>query len=246
MTLEYKIKSIADLDDGVKEQYKKVRGGYVLEIDGLPEPDLPEVDDSHPFVQGMKNKLDELLKEKKEAAKKAKEAETEAEIAKLESAKAGNDTEALDKSWTEKYSTRESELQREIDSMGTAIIRLTSGQTAAQMASEIAVSGSAEVLIPHLEARLKTEIREGVPTTIVLDKRGQPCAMTMSELRTEFQNNEAFAPLIVGTKANGAGRTGGNESGGAASTTVKRSEFDRMNQTQRSNFAKTGGSVIDD
>ena len=246
MALEYKIKSIADLGDDVQEQYKKVRGGYVLDVDGLPESEPVEIDDSHPFVQGMKNKLDELLREKKEAGKKAKEAETEAEIARLESAKAGNDTEALDRSWTEKYSTRESELQNEIDSMGKAIIRLTSGQTAAQMASEIAISGSAEVLIPHLEARLKTEIREGVPTTIVLDKRGQPCAMTMSELRTEFQNNEAFAPLIVGTKANGAGRTGGNESGGATSNTVKRAEFDSMSHTQRMNHAKKGGTVIDD
>tara|TARA_Y100000310_G_scaffold190826_1_gene190823 strand:- start:1296 stop:2036 length:741 start_codon:yes stop_codon:yes gene_type:complete len=246
MALEFKLKTIKDLDDSVKDQYKKVRGGYELDIDGLPEQEPPEVDDNHPFVQGMKNKLDELLREKKEAAKKAKEAETEAEIAKLESAKAGNDTEALDKSWTEKYTTRETELQDEINNMGKAIIRLTSGQTAAQIASEIAVSGSAEVLVPHLEARLKTEIREGVPTTIVLDKSGQPCAMTMSELKTEFQNSEAFAPLIVGTKANGAGRTGGNESGGATSNTVKRSEFNSMSQTQRSNHAKQGGTVIDD
>jgi hypothetical protein len=68
----------------------------------------------------------------------------------------------------------------------------------------------------------------------------------VDELKAEFQNSAAFAPLIVGTKANGAGRTGGNESSGAGVNEVSRSEFDRMNQAQRANFAKNGGKLKDD
>jgi hypothetical protein len=126
------------------------------------------------------------------------------------------------------------------------LVKLTSGQTATKIAAEIAVQGSADVLLPHLERRLRTEFRDGSPVTVVLDKDGKPSAMSIDELKAEFQNSAAFAPLIVGTKANGAGRTGGNESSGAGVNEVSRSEFDRMNQAQRANFAKNGGKLKDD
>ena len=101
-------------------------------------------------------------------------------------------------------------------------------------------------MLPHIEKRLKTEHRDGKPQTIVLDDKGQPSAMTVDELKTEFQNDAAFAPLIVGTKANGAGRTGGKESGGATDQEITRSDFDAMSQYERSKYAKGGGKIIDD
>ena len=149
---------------------------------------------------------------------------------------------------TQAYLTSEkfAELKKELEALSGTIVNLTSGQTATKIAAEIAVQGSADVLLPHLERRLKTEIRDGQPTTIVLDKEGKPSAMSVDELKAEFQNSAAFAPLIVGTKANGAGRTGGNESSGAGVNEVSRSDFDRMNQAQRAQFAKAGGKLKDD
>jgi len=70
--------------------------------------------------------------------------------------------------------------------------------------------------------------------------------MTIDELKAEFQNSAAFAPLIVGTKANGAGRTGGNETSGASINEVVREVFDDMNQSQRKQFVRSGGKVKDD
>jgi len=237
--IEFKLDSLENIDESLQGLYEQTDTGYQLKVTGIPEPEKED-------LSGLKNKVDELLREKKAASQKAREAAEEAEAARLEAAKKGNDTEALDKSWQEKFNAREVELKKELDELSGTLVKLTSGQTATKIAAEIAVQGSADVLLPHLERRLRTEFREGSPVTVVLDKDGKPSAMSVDELKAEFQNSAAFAPLIVGTKANGAGRTGGNESSGAGVNEVSRSEFDRMNQAQRANFAKNGGKLKDD
>lgn len=237
--IEYQLETLEDIDETLQGLYEQTDTGYQLKVTGIPEKENED-------LTGLKNKVDELLREKKAASQKAREATEQADKAKLEAAKKGNDTEALDKSWQEKFNAREIELKKELDAMSGTLVKLTSGQTATKIAAEIAVQGSADVLLPHLEKRLKTEFREGSPVTVVLDKDGKPSAMTVDELKAEFQNSAAFAPLIVGTKANGAGRTGGNESSGARVNEISRSEFDRMNQAQRANFAKNGGKLKDD
>lgn len=237
--IEYKLDSLESIDESLQGLYEQTDTGYQLKVTGIPEPEKED-------LSGLKNKVDELLREKKAASQKAREAAEEADAARLEAAKKGNDTEALDKSWQEKFNAREVELKKELDELSGTLVKLTSGQTATKIAAEIAVQGSADVLLPHLERRLRTEFRDGSPVTVVLDKDGKPSAMSVDELKAEFQNSAAFAPLIVGTKANGAGRTGGNESSGAGVNEVSRSEFDRMNQAQRANFAKNGGKLKDD
>jgi|GEM_PF-731700 len=237
--IEYQLETLEDIDETLQGLYEQTDTGYQLKVTGIPEKENED-------LTGLKNKVDELLREKKAASQKAREATEQADKARLEAAKKGNDTEALDKSWQEKFNAREVELKKELDAMSGTLVKLTSGQTATKIAAEIAVQGSADVLLPHLEKRLKTEFREGSPVTVVLDKDGKPSAMTVDELKAEFQNSAAFAPLIVGTKANGAGRTGGNESSGARVNEISRSEFDRMNQAQRANFAKNGGKLKDD
>lgn len=237
--IEYQLESLENIDETLQGLYEQTDTGYQLKVTGIPEPEKED-------LSGLKNKVDELLREKKAASQKAREAAEEADAARLEAAKKGNDTEALDKSWQEKFNAREVELKKELDAMSGTLVKLTSGQTATKIAAEIAVQGSADVLLPHLERRLRTEFRDGSPVTVVLDKDGKPSAMSVDELKAEFQNSAAFAPLIVGTKANGAGRTGGNESSGAGVNEVSRSEFDRMNQAQRANFAKNGGKLKDD
>jgi hypothetical protein len=237
--IEFKLDSLENIDESLQGLYEQTDTGYQLKVTGIPEPEKED-------LSGLKNKVDELLREKKAASQKAREAAEEADAARLEAAKKGNDTEALDKSWQEKFNAREVELKKELDELSGTLVKLTSGQTATKIAAEIAVQGSADVLLPHLERRLRTEFRDGSPVTVVLDKDGKPSAMSVDELKAEFQNSAAFAPLIVGTKANGAGRTGGNESSGAGVNEVSRSEFDRMNQAQRANFAKNGGKLKDD
>jgi rRNA maturation endonuclease Nob1 len=201
MALKYEIDSIEGLDEGVKGLYSKdeASGKYRLGIEGLPEPE---------DVSGLKSKVQELLDEKKSEAEKRKQAEDAARKAAEEAARKSGDTEALEKSWQEKLAAREAELKAELEKYQGTVVSLTSGQTATKLAAELSVQGSSDVLLPHIERRLKTEYREGQPVTVVLDKDGKPSAMTIDELKKEFSENPAFAPLIVGSKASGAGPHG--------------------------------------
>lgn len=93
---------------------------------------------------------------------------------------------------------------------------MTVGQTATKLAAELAISGSADVLLPHIQSRLTVEIKDGAPSVRVLDLQGKPTALTIDELKQEFISNKAFAPLIAASKATGGGASTTNNSGSGA------------------------------
>jgi len=190
------------LSDDMKMLYKwnVDNDGYALDISGLPD------------VSGLKAKNEKLLEEKSEWSQKnrnieaaAREQTKEAVEAALSEAKKSGDTTALEKSWTEKYNSRVTEMQAAIDSLNGTVTGLTSGAAASKLANEIAVSGSSDVLLPHIQKRLKTVIQDGRPVTTVLGTDGQASAMTIAELTDEFKTNKAYAPLISGSKGSGGG-----------------------------------------
>ena len=90
---------------------------------------------------------------------------------------------------------------------------ITSGAEARRLAADLALPGHADLLMPHIAGRLKTEIRDGKPTVRVLDRDGTPSAMTVDDLRQEIMGTEIFAPILAGSKANGAGGTGRSDGG---------------------------------
>jgi hypothetical protein len=104
-----------------------------------------------------------------------------------------------------------------IDTLQGSITTMTVDNVASRLASDIAVPGSADLLIPHIKARLAAEQRDGQFVTVVRDAQGNPSAASIDDLRNEFTTNPAFAPVIVGSKATGGGATGGGKGGGAAS-----------------------------
>lgn len=175
----------------------------------------------------FKAKHAEAEKHRKEAEKKARE---EAEKVARES---GN-LEALEKSWQQKLADREAELRAALETEQGHVKSLTVGQAAATIASELAIQGSATVLLPHIRERLTTDYRDGKPVTVVLDKEGKPSAQTLDELKDEIKNDPAFAPLIVGSRASGAGGSSGNPAGG--SNVVKRSSLDKMTPKEKAAF----------
>lgn len=189
-------------------------------------------------------KMDELLGEAKEAKRKAKEAEENRQREVEEALRKSGDVAALEKSWQEKLAKRESELAAEIEARTSQLRGATVAATASALASELAVPGSASVLLPHIERRLHLDIREGKPVVTVLDRDGKPSAMSVAELRKEIESDAAFAPLIVASKASGAGGPGG-KGGGAATKTITRAGFEQLPQAERFAFAKAGGVVTD-
>ena len=209
--LKFQVDTLEGVDEAVRALYTEKDGKFVLGIEGLPQQE---------DVSGLKAKVDELLGEKKLAEKKAREAEETARLEREEAARKSGNVEELEKSWSEKYNRREAELngmlEQERGMLSTQIRDLTVGRTATDIASALAIPGSAKALLPHIERRLSVEQRDGKPVVVVLDQQGKLSAATLDELKAEFANDTAFAPLIAGSKASGGGASGAGGSGGAA------------------------------
>jgi hypothetical protein len=226
--LKYKLDSVDELDDGVKALYEEKDGTFFLKVEGIPEPDN----------SGLKNKVDELLKEKKDAAKRAKDAEESA-------ARKSGDIEALEKSWSEKLSTIEEDYKSQLNEAKSAINSMTVEATASSLANELAISGSSSLLIPIIKSRLTVEKRGDSYGTMILDKDGKPSAATLNDLREEIKAMPECAPIIVSSKASGGGAAGSSNSGGATVTKATRSQFEEYSPSQRMEFVKSGGKITE-
>lgn len=216
MALSLELPNLDGLDDAVKALYVEKDGKFTLDVSGLPD------------VAGLKQKNDELLAEKKESKRKADEAETARKEAERAAAEKSGDTEALNKSWQEKLDAAEAKSKVTIDQLTGTVTNLTTGNQATTLASDLAIQGSAEALLPHIQTRLKTEFIEGQPRTVVLDKEGKPSAMTVAELGEEFKANKAFSPLIAASKAGGAGLQQQHGNGSGATDTSNMSPQQKM------------------
>ena len=218
--LKYQLDSLEGLDEGARAFYEEKEGKFQLKVDGIPQGE---------DVTGLKAKLEELLGESKAAKAKAREAEEAAKKAAEEAARKNGDVDALDKSWQEKLSKREQELLAEREGLTGQIKNLTVGRAATDLAAELAIQGSSKALLPHIQSRLSMDIRDGKPTVVVLDANGKPSAATLDELKAEFANDPAFAPLIVGSKASGSGAGGAKPGSGAASDSNTKAEAAKKN-----------------
>ncbi len=186
----------------------------------------------------------ELFKRKHaEAEKHRKEQEkTAAENARKAAAAAG-DIEALEKSWGEKFTARETELSGEVTTYRGMVEELTAGATANSICTKIAMEGCADGLMPHVRARLKSEIVDGKAVTRILDKDGRVSAMTPDDLMKELKAVPYLAPLIVGSKAGGAGTPGGQ--GNSGSKSISRADFEKLSPHERAAKMAAGFSVAE-
>lgn len=220
--LKFQLDTLEGVDEAVRALYTEKDGKFVLGIEGLPQQE---------DVSGLKAKVDELLGEKKAAEKKAREAEEAARLEREELARKSGNVEELERSWIEKFNRREAELngmlEQERGTLGGQIRDLTVGRTATDLASALAVQGSAKALLPHIERRLSVEQRDGKPVVVVLDAQGKLSAATLDELKAEIANDAAFAPLIAGSKASGGGAAGAGGGGGAAKGNIGGTKTER-------------------
>ena len=188
--------------------------------------------------------MDELLSEKKAADAKRKEAEDAARKAAEDAARKAGDVGALEKSWTDKYAAIQAEKDAEIQRLNGSLTGVLVDSVASRLAADLAVQGSANVLLPHIRGRLAVDYVDGSPVTRVLDASGKPSAATVDELKAEFAANPAFAPIVAGTKASGGGASGAGR-GGAASKTMKRAEFDALDYAAKAKVFKDGITITD-
>lgn len=231
MSLKYEIDTVDGLDASIAGLYDKTEGGkFRLKVEGIED------------TAGLKKQRDDLLSEKKAAAQRAKEAEESARIAAEEAARKSGDVSALEKSWQEKYAKGIGEKDSELSALRGSLNKMLVDNVAVSLANELAVQGSAAILIPHIKARLDVDTSGGEPKTIVLGADGKRSALTIDELKAEFAANQAFAPVLAGSKATGGGASG--TGGGGAAKTVTRAQLEQMTAAQQTEHFRSGGKVI--
>jgi hypothetical protein len=200
-----------------------------------PAPD-PRFESMAASIAALEGKNRELLKEKADNKKLADQKS-------LDNAKTSGDMEALEQSWKDKYTSRESELTHQLDGYQKMISDSTSGQQAVMLAAEMSIPGSADVLLPHIKNRLTTEIQDGKPVLRVLDQQGKLSAMSVDDLRKEIESNPAFAPLLIGSLASGGGSI--TQGGKPTGKTMLRSQFNALSHRDQDAFVVEGGIPVD-
>jgi hypothetical protein len=212
---KYKLENLDGLEESQKDLYDLKDGAYFLKVDGIPVQE---------DVSGLKAKLDELLGEKKEAKRKADEAEAESKRLAEEAARKNGNLEAIENSWKEKLSTTENAYKDQLGSAQKKIYDLTVGSQANALASMLAVKGSESVLLPHIKQRITLDENSNIR---ILDLQGKPSAMSLDDLANEFRNNSAFKPLIAANVSTGGGAAGFGSASGAGKKPNEMTEQER-------------------
>lgn len=232
MTLKVELESLDGVDENIRGLYEEQGGKFRLKVDGLED------------TGALKRAKDHEKQARKQAELQAKELQDQIEAlrekinaGKDDDAKKKGDIEALEKSWQDKLTKREKELLGQIDGLNGNLRALLVDREAVRIASELAVEGSAGILVPHIKSRLGVEQKEGQFVTVVNDGEGKPSALTLDELKQEFANNAAFAPVIVGSKASGGGAGGGK--GGSAANSGDLSKMSRKEKLEYFRNQKT-------
>lgn len=192
--------SKADYDNlpaAFKTEYRAQGEDFVLDIEGEDTTD-------------WKKKRDIEAEHRRNAEARATAAENERdEMRRGAIPKA--DVEALENSWKAKVTTAEQAGAARVAELET-VIATTTADTAARDVASMFLAPAA--MIPMVRSRLKPEIVGGVAVTRVLDKNGQPSALTLDDLKAEFKADPTLAPVIVASKASGAGASGGQQQPG--------------------------------
>lgn len=225
--LKHTIDSLDGLDAAIAALYKQVGDKYVLQVEGLPDTTALQ----NAFERQKQTNV--TLRTENESLK--------TEIATHESTIEGirkgvipkGDVDALEASWKGKLTKTTEEKDAEIARLNSGLHNLLVGNVARDLAGRVvAKPESSELVLPHITRRLRVEVVDGEPVTRVLDKNGQPSAMTLDELEREVLESPTFAPIVKGTGASGGNARGGNSGNPGAK------KFSEMNEAERTEYAR--------
>lgn len=192
MGLKYKIDKLEDAEENVRGLYAPVDAadptkGFQLSVEGIPQPE---------DTAALKNAL-----ERERAAKEKA----------LEEARAkGGDVEAIRKD----ADARIAALQKQVDDVAKESKKAMRDKTAQELASKL-FGEHAEVVLPHIQKRLRWADEDGKTIIRVLGADGKASAASLSDLEAEFKANKAFAPILKVGNASGSGAPPKPSVGGA-------------------------------
>lgn len=216
MKLKRKISQneLEQLTKEVQELYTKVGDEFVLDLDDTAFETLKAEKAS------LKKELDDYKAEEEERIRKAEErAKKKAEEA-YEKAKGDKDVEAIEKSWTEKYSKLETQFKDLEEKHNGYVTKSLVDSAVTSMANEI--STHPNLISPHIRSRLGVDLTGDSPKLVVLDENGQRSALTVDELKKSFVDNKEFSAIIKATSANGGAKAGASRPSGTPTSETKR------------------------
>jgi hypothetical protein len=216
MKLKRKISQseLEQLTKEVQELYTKVGDEFVLDLDDTAFETLKAEKAS------LKKELDDYKAEEEERIRKAEErAKKKAEEA-YEKAKGDKDVEAIEKSWTDKYSKLETEFKGLQEKHNGYVTKSLVDSAVTSMANEI--STHPNLISPHIRSRLGVDLTGDSPKLVVLDENGQRSALTVDELKKSFVDNKDFSAIIKATSANGGAKAGASSPSGTPTSETKR------------------------
>ena len=230
MALKSVLTTLDGLSDDVKKEYTEKDGKFYLDLEGL---------DDHPGVGALKRAKDHEKNLRQTAENKQREAEdkvTQLEGT-IEELRTGaipkGDVEALKRSYDDKAKTQQTAFDEKYSKLNGQVEKVMLDSKALEMATEIALPGAQQLLLPHIRGRLKLEEVDGELTVQVVDIAGKPSAASLEDLKKEMLQNKMFAPILAGSKASGGGANGGSGGGGASSK-----KLGDMTESERKAFAK--------
>lgn len=214
MAIKAVLDSLDNVPDALKGEYKKNDDGkFYLDLEGV---------DDHHAVGALKRAKGHEVEQHKATKTKLTTAESRVEEleGQLQNALKGyvpeGNVTALENSYKTQLATKESAWAEEKKVLEGNLRTLLVDNVAHGLAIKIAAKPEfAELLLPHIAKRVTAESIDGQYKTRILDKDGKPSALSLEDLEKEMLQTAAFAPILIGTQANGAG--GGSGSGGGAS-----------------------------
>lgn len=176
------------LPEMMKGLYKADGEGYVATFKTAEEHEQE--------VSGLKQQNAALIGEKKDAKKKAEEAEAERLRLAEEANIKNGDVDALRTSYEKKLADQKTGFEAQIQKLTGTVTSLTVGSAAKDLSAQL--FGKNAAIAGHLvSSRLTMEDVNGVPTVRVLGADGKPSAATLEDLAKEIRGNAEYASVLV-------------------------------------------------
>ncbi len=257
MPLAFAVRTLEEVPEAARGFYIEDKDvGFKLDTTGIEDPEelrrakAREVE-ARKVAETKLAKLEseQAARDKVAATEKAKR-EEEVRLAKEDALRKDGNIDELEKSWTQKLNKaladKDAEWGPQVESLNTDVTREMIDRHATEIAASLALPESADVLYPHIRARLRVEIRDGKRQTVVVDKDGKASALTLADLRKEFAAMKGFAPILAASRASGGGANGGRGGGATDGSTMLRAEFEALNAVEKHAFlVKNKGKVVD-
>lgn len=216
MKLKRKISQseLDQLSKDVQELYTKVGDEFILDLDDTAFEALKTE------KANLKKELDDYRSQEEERIRKAEERAKKKAEEEYAKAKGDKDVDAIEKSWAEKYSKLEEQLNGLQEKHNTYVTKSLVESAVNAMATEI--STHPNLISPHIRSRLGVDLTGDNPKLMVLDENGQRSALTVDELKKSFVDNKDFSAIIKATSANGGARAGTTSPSGTPTGDKKR------------------------